>query len=457
MIMLGILTRYFAIQESNYLIDTADDIGKKIAYFIDEDLSDEELNELMAIVSFYVNSQIRLLDADGSVFADSGPPQSITSFTLDKKTDKDAISFSKTIYVGRVNRSPFSSWFFNLQPDDLDGKPAEETEIGRRSEQVVRQAYYDENKQLMGYIELSQGPAFGREILRSILWGWGISAVAAVLLAAAAGTWVSHRFSAPLESLTQITAKMARGDLSSRSDITRQDEFGQLARSFNRMADTIEAKVDALRRFVADAAHELHTPLTALHTNLELVNDKHLEPALEQVERMDALTRGLLDLSELEATAFDKHYEDVDLAALLRNLAEPYASQAEQSGLDFNLIIHSDPAMVRGDQMQLRALIQNLLDNAIKFTPEGGEVRVILSQQDNDVRLLISDTGIGIPEDDLPNLFSRFQRGRNASDYPGSGLGLAIVKTIADQHGADIEVILNPAGTAFEISFSAVP
>lgn len=453
-IMLGILTRYFAIQESTYLIETAYEISDKVLYFTDEDLPDEKLDGLMERFSFYINAQIRLLNADSKVIADSGLPQSITRISIDDKSDNDAITFARTIYIGREKSSPFSSWFFDINSDDLNSKPASVREIGPRSDQVIKQAYYDENRQLLGYVELSNGPAYGQDILQSVTRGWGVAALAAVIMAASVGIWVSRRFSTPIESLTRTTAKMAAGDLSARSSIERQDEFGLLANSFNQMADNIERKIAALRRFVADAAHELGTPLTALRTNLELVNDKHIPSALQQVERMDALTRSLLDLSQLEADDAEIQFEDVDLAALLRDFAEPYASRAEQSEVNFNLEIESDQAIIKGNSAQVGTLIQNLLDNAVKFTPPGGQVNVKLSEQDETVQLNITDTGIGIPEDDLSHLFSRFHRGRNASAYPGNGLGLAIVKIIADQHGASIDVESGVIGTEFVVRFN---
>lgn len=455
LIMLGILTRYFAIQESNYLIETADEIGDKAPYFMDDDLPNERLAEFMERFSFYVNAQIRLLDKDGNVLADSGLPQPITRISFEEKSTGDAITFARTIYIGRSKGNPFSSWLFSIQPDDLTNKPADEREIGPRSDQVIKQAYYDENRQLLGYIELSKGPAYGREILRSVAWGWAIAAFTAVLLAAAVGMWVSRRFSAPLESLTRTTSQMAVGNLSARAGIEREDEFGLLANSFNQMADSIEAKVEALRRFVADAAHELGTPLTALRTNLELVDDEHIPPALEQVERMDALTRSLLDLSQLEATASEIQYEDVDLAALLRSLAEPYASRAEQAELNFNLEIENASVNIKGDAAQLRIMIHNLLDNALKFTPAGGRVRVELRNLGDEVQLQVGDTGIGIPESDVPLLYSRFHRGRNVSAHPGSGLGLAIVKAVLDGHGGTIAVESDSSGTCFVVGFKA--
>ena len=143
----------------------------------------------------------------------------------------------------------------------------------------------------------------------------------------------------------------------------------------------------------------------------------------------------------------------VDLAALLRDLAETHASRAKQGGVNFNLEIESDPVNIKGDAAQLGTLIQNLLDNAIKFTLAGGQVNVKLSTQNEAVQLSVADTGIGIPGADMPHLFSRFHRGRNASAYPGSGLGLAIVKTIVDQHGAGIRFDSDTTGTVFVIRF----
>jgi signal transduction histidine kinase len=143
----------------------------------------------------------------------------------------------------------------------------------------------------------------------------------------------------------------------------------------------------------------------------------------------------------------------VVLDALLRDLAEPYASRSEQAELNFTLEIESAPVNIKGDAAQLGTLIQNLLDNAIKFTPAGGQVNVELSTQNEAVQLSVTDTGIGIPGADMPHLFSRFHRGRNASAYPGSGLGLAIVKTIVDLHGASIRVDSDTTGTVFVIRF----
>ncbi len=310
----------------------------------------------------------------------------------------------------------------------------------RRSSQVVEQLVYGESGAWLGSVVLSDGPAYGAEILDSVLRGWAAASVAAVALAALAGWWISRRISAPLVALGEVTGRMAGGELSARAPAASADEFGALGRSFNEMAARIEEIVNTLRSFVADAAHELHTPLTALRTDLELAGSEDdpdrlagfLAEAQAQTARLQGLVDGLLDLSRLEAGQGQR--QPFDLCALAGTLAEPYASQAEQAGLRFAFQRPEEAVTVCGDAEQIRRAMGNLLDNAVKFTPPGGEVRLEVALEDGQACVRVCDTGAGIPQEDLPGLFQRFHRGRNAAGYPGSGLGLAIVKAVAEAH-----------------------
>jgi signal transduction histidine kinase len=336
---------------------------------------------------------------------------------------------------------------------ELDAGLAED---GRRSDQSVRQGFYNLDGNL-NTIELAEGPAYGRQILTSVARGWAIASGVAVVLAAGAGWLVSRQLSTPLLALTEVTTTMAAGDLSARADIARRDELGRLARSYNDMADRVEETVVALRRFVADAAHELQTPLTALNTDLELIaagpNDKErhtsVERAQTQVRRLETLTTSLLKLSRLEAGASPTPFASIDLAALIRDMSERYASRAEQAGLSFELDLPAEATMVRGNQGQLYLAVSNLLDNALKFTPAGGAVQVRLQAEPDQIKLSVEDSGIGLLPEDLPQLFSRFHRGRNAAAYPGSGLGLAIVKAIIEGHNGQVSAERMSEGTRF--------
>jgi signal transduction histidine kinase len=283
----------------------------------------------------------------------------------------------------------------------------------------------------------------------------------AVLLAAIVGWLVSRQVTRPLTALTQVTREMAAGDLSSRADVLARDEFGALGEAFNQMAARIEETVGALRKFASDAAHELKTPLTALITDLELVFDdmrtaqldiSTLERAQSQVQRLNRLMDGLLDLSRLESGQTESLRQPLDLIHLIQKACETFAAQAEARSLDFDLKIPSSPVMVNANESQIRRLLANLLENAIKFTPPGGAIRVYLAALTDQVEIEVADSGIGIPAEDLDQVFQRFHRARNAAAYPGSGLGLAIVKAIIDAHDGQVWVKpATPHGTRFVI------
>ena len=241
----------------------------------------------------------------------------------------------------------------------------------------------------------------------------------------------------PLLTLTDVTTRMADGELAARTAVQRQDELGTLGSSFNKMADQLEGTITTLRQFIADAAHELHTPLTALQTDLQTLGQAVHEPAQAakieraqaQAVRLQTLTDSLLDLSRIEANA-TAETEKINLNQLMQETAELFASRAEQAEIQFDLTLPDAQLHVLGHPLRLRQAIQNVLDNALKFTPAGGEVTVDLVREDDFACLTITDTGIGIPAEDMPHLYGRFHRGRNTADFPGNGLGLAIVQAI---------------------------
>jgi signal transduction histidine kinase len=285
-----------------------------------------------------------------------------------------------------------------------------------------------------------------------------------VLLAAGVGWWMSRKMSEPLLALTQTTGRMAQGDLSTRAQIARWDEFGVLADAFNHMARRVEETVVTLRRFAADAAHELYTPLTALRTQLELALDDgpdqrhHLEQAQMQLARLETLTTDLLDLSRLESGAAQLNIQPVNLNHLLQTLAESYASQAEQAGISFSLYAPQQRTVTSGNEAQLHRAIGNLLDNALKFTPSDGNISLGLNIAPDETfyEIWIEDSGIGIPDDELDQLFNRFHRGRNAAGYGGNGLGLAIVKVIVDRHKGRVQAENTQTGSRFTIRLTVV-
>jgi signal transduction histidine kinase len=488
----------------------AEAIGSALTPLVEGNVPAQVLQSQLDNFAFLSQVQVQLVDANGQVVASSTSPGafdvsvvavpigSVAQLPWDG-VEQGPITYWSFIAIRQVMRDAAHPWqSFDQQPrvggrDSVFLKPltVAGTPYGfdlttgatagvQRSKQVIRQPLADRTGEVLGYVQLSEGPAYGREVVGRVAVTWAIAGAVAVVLAAVAGALVSRRMVVPIVSLADTTAQMAAGDLTARADAGRHplDELGLLASSFNDMAGQMEQTIQALRRFVSDAAHELQTPLTALRTNLELAAEEaedgssspggsrvYLERAQAQAARLEKLAAGLLDLSRLETGAVENRVP-VNLTALVEQASEAYASQAEQAGLTFVLEVAQGeaPLMVLADETQLRRAMDNLADNAIKFTPEGGTVRVgLLRVSDGDTsaqtapgeghwaELYVEDTGIGVPADDLPHLFSRFHRGRNAAAYAGNGLGLAIVKAVAEYHGGEVTAENTEPGARFRI------
>ena len=416
------------------------------------------------------------LSASGGIFIQEGSPISASSILLSGGVITAAgisslpasfiLPLSSTISGTMTETSGSVGFSMYLAPSLYGFNLVSAESLPRqRSHQRVELPVQDAAGNPLGKLILSDGPAYGDEIVASVERGWLAASAVAVILAAGVGWWISRRITAPLLVLTEATTRMASGDLSARVAVPAAlpadrslDEFGLLGRSFNVMAARVEEIVATLRDFIADAAHELHTPLTALRTNLELAGDE-ADPARRegfhtsaqaQVARLEAVINGLLDLSRLEARPAPA-YEPFDLRSLAQAVGEVYASRTEQAGQQFTLTLPAEAVMVTGSQAQIRRALENLLDNALKFTPSGGSVSLRLDQSPGQARLTVDDTGIGIPSEDLPHLFERFHRGRNASAYAGSGLGLAIVKAILDAHAGEVHAENTASGAAFTL------
>ncbi len=481
-VLLTILQNYYAHLEFDYLLGNAKFVGSFVAATQSDNAPHDEVQSQIENLAFLTQTRIQVYDTNQQLLYDSGSPQNITvNLGVMKQLIAQGGSPPNATYrVIAVNPNsaqapvgaPSAPPILRQRSIQVAGSPFGfdlNTTIVLRSVRSdtphLKQAIVDpKSGSVLGSVVLSEGPTYGSDILASVARGWVLASAIAVLLAAAVGWYISRRISAPVLALTGVTTRMAAGDLSSRADVGNQDEFGLLAHSFNEMADQVEGTVVALRRFVSDAAHELHTPLTALRTNLDLAADESnaaeqrvfIERAQTTVARLETLANNLLDLSRIETKTEKEPPALTDLGALVRENAEVYASQAEQVALTFTVQTPDAPLMIRANPIKVQRALNNLVDNACKFTPAGGAVEIDLRREEDRAVLSVSDTGIGIPVDDLPQLFNRFHRGRNATAYPGSGLGLAIVKAIVEQQGGQVIAENTNPGARFTLEWRAV-
>jgi len=288
--------------------------------------------------------------------------------------------------------------------------------------------------------------------------------VAALLV----GSWISRRALEPVDQIITEVREITDGRSLHRrlAEPMVKDELGRLAGTLNQMMTRLERSFAALRRFTADASHELKTPLTVLRAGVERAITTPnvpqdtlatLEETLQEIKRMTELVDALLTLARADEGTAPLHREPVDLRTILEEARETGELLAEEAGVTMEVATPSEPVIVPVDASRIRQLILNLLTNAVKYTPAGGSVRMQLGRADGRVTVTVADTGIGIAPGDLPHIFDRFWRADSArtrtGERPGAGLGLAICKWIAEAHGGRIDVVSRPGrGTTFTVT-----
>lgn len=434
-VLVPVLSSHYATAEEAYLATGAERAVRDLVAV--DWTSRGAMSQIVGNLALVTQARVTVVDASGAIVAVAGPP---TGATPPGGPQSLANPLGTTFLGGAAD------------PASLPRSTLSITLPVRRQDSAATAD--------LGSVTIDLAPDYPTAAFAGIVEAWALASLIGVLAAALAGLLVARWLTRPLATLTAASERMATGDLGARADVVRADEVGRLAVAFNGMADRTEETVTALRRFIADAAHEIGTPLTALRADLELAEARAatdderrlVRRAVAQADRLGALAAGLLRLARLETRANADVRVAVDLVPLLRTLADAYASRVDQAGLELAVAIPVASARVTGDPDRLRTAIAYLLDNACKFTPEGGTVTLGLTAADGVARVRVADTGIGIPPEDVPALFERFHRGRNAAAYPGSGLGLAIVRVTAELHGGTVRLVGGQTGATFELS-----
>jgi signal transduction histidine kinase len=304
---------------------------------------------------------------------------------------------------------------------------------------------------------------FMTAVYRSVLLGALIAGAVAVVIT----LLVSRRIVKPVELLTAAARQMEKGDLTTRVNVKSGDEIGQLAHAFNAMADGLAKQEQLRRNMVSDVAHELRTPLTNLRGYLEAAKDGLVQPDEALVDNLHEeamlLSRLVNDLQELAlAEAGQLHLECQpvsvgDVAQAIVEVLSPHASTR-----DISLVVHvpDDLPMAQADPHRVRQVLRNLLNNALDFTPQGGQVTVTAQPDGQWLSIQVSDTGPGIAPEHLPYVFERFYRADPSRTRAtgGAGLGLAIAKQLVEAHGGRMWVESTPgAGATFGFTLPLAP
>ena len=291
-----------------------------------------------------------------------------------------------------------------------------------------------------------------------------------LILSTLGGRFMATRARKPVAEITQTAQDIAQGgNLARRIPLPEvEDEIGNLANTFNEMMDRLEKSFAQIRQFSSDASHELRTPLTVLKGQSELVLSKTrskgeyqevLSSNLEEINYMSRILEDLLTLSKGDEGVISLEKEPVDLGNIIEEVSRQVEILADEKDIKV-ILAYLEPVTILGDAHRLKQMVWILIHNAVKFSSSGGEIKITLQDMDDTVYFTIKDTGIGIPEPDLPRIFDRFYRvdkARSREDG-GSGLGLAICKYIVDRHNGTIDVESKLGeGTKFKLRFPKHP
>jgi signal transduction histidine kinase len=331
----------------------------------------------------------------------------------------------------------------------------------------------EDDERLVGWLQVATSVEATYRARKKLLTILIQGSVVSVFLSAIMGALLARRALDPIHAITQTAVQITRAD-----DLGRRiphlgppDEVGQLAGAFNEMLERLERIFNAQRRFVADVSHELRTPLTTIRGNIDLLRRMgdadvaSLNAIQNETERMTRLVGDLLLLAQADAGHLPIAQELVAIDALVAEIAHQtrvLAGERLRVTAECPAPEEEESLIVLGDTDRLKQLFLNLVDNAIKHTPEGGRVSLFLTKSEDEVRITVADTGMGISSDDLPHIFERFYRAdksrwrrptsNEASPGVGVGLGLSIAKWIVGAHGGRIEVDSEEGkGSAFHV------
>ncbi len=441
---IALFTTEMYFQEANQKLGT--DIAPHIASdnkcFIDGKANEEVLKNVFHNVMIINPSlEVYLLDKDGKILTYYAP--------------------NKVISLEYVPLAPIKKFIADKGNHFILGADPK----NEHREKTFSAAQVNENGELMGYIYVILG---GEEydnaanfVLGSYILRLGARSMSLTLIAAAViGLVLLGFITRNIRKTVSVIREFKNGNLNARIKLKGKGELTEFADSFNDMADTIVANIEEMktmdnlrRELVANVSHDLRTPLATIQGYIETIlikadtlseedRKKYMQTIWGSTERLKKLVEELFELSKLEARETKPKPEAFSIAELIQDIQQKNLIIAESKKIELLLKFPYNLPMVYADIGMIEKVLQNLLDNAIKFTPEEGKIVIQLNLQNNDVLVSVSDTGVGINSKELPYIFDRYNQGQrtHSKEKQGLGLGLAIVKKILEVHNMDIKV-----------------
>jgi histidine kinase len=297
-----------------------------------------------------------------------------------------------------------------------------------------------------------QGQGFGKTLFdnfRATLFeSLGYAATASVLVALLVSFFLSRRIVAPIQTLTAASQSIAEGHYDERVAVNGSDEIAQLALHFNQMAAQLEQVESMRRQLIGDVSHELRTPLTAIKGSMEGLmdgvlpaNDETYRQIHAEAERLNRLVNDLQELSRVEARAYELDLRSLDVSSIIHSVTKRLSPQFESKRITLDLDLQTRLPHILADEDRAIQVLTNLTGNALQYTPEGGKIKISAKQSKDEIQISVQDTGVGIPPEQLNNIFDRFYRvdkSRSRQAGGGSGIGLTVARALVEAHGGRI-------------------
>ncbi len=348
------------------------------------------------------------------------------------------------------------------------GQPA--TRIRKDSQGIpymIRSGLMVDERHNRYYLAIGRALDYNDKVIRDFTRNYIILVPVVIFLSGLLGWFLAGKALDPVNSVAKTAQRITHSNLDMQIPLRGAgDELDRLIEAFNHMMTRLNRSFEQIRQFSTDVSHELRTPLTVVRGQLEVAMftaktvDHHREAmaeALEGVDRLSNIVRALLMLSQAESGQLALQKTQLDFTGLVRDLVDQHQIPAEAQGLRLSADL-GVTCMIYADRVQIERLVSNLLGNAIKYTPSGGEVKVRLIRSFDQVKLIVEDTGVGIAPDHLPHIFDRFYRVPSADPEKGLGLGLSFVAWIVKAHDGTVEVESKlDQGTRFIVTLPAGP
>ncbi len=484
----ALVRQYFFTAKQQELINKGHEMAILLDDFLSGRMSPMQLAELVDRIDGFLDARIWAVDGSGRLIVMSSPRIGVS---MRPEGMGQGMGQGMGLGRGQQNQQNHGQGAGGVRSSTAVRNLVQDIAPVFRGEVLTRtffHPYYGEDMMIVAVPVINAaGTASGAVILNAPVQGFnsfltrvylaiGLTGLLALALTLFIVRRLSRGIVKPLRAMEETAASMAEGCYDKRVEVTSRDEVGQLGESLNTLAQALSGFVarteqtEKLRRdFVANVSHELRTPLTVIRGYTEALRDGTVtEPEQEErftrlivgeTERLERLISDLLDLSRLQAEQYSMEVEPIPLDEIIDSVVGMLRVKAKEKGVTLQWEHDGKIPPIRGNGDRLIQLMLILLDNAVKYTPDGGAISIDLKQVDGHAVVNVSDTGVGIPSEDLPFIWERFYKVDKAHtrDNHGTGLGLAIAREIIDRHGAKVAVSSGEGqGTTFVLTFPAM-